>query len=284
MTNTRWSWPGLLRRVGWVLALLLTAAPAVGAEYELVWADEFDRDGPPNPAHWTYERGFVRNQELQWYQPQNAWCRDGRLVIAGRRERRRNPLHCADGSGWKAQRRFVDYTSASLTTKGLHRWQYGRFEVRAKIPAEEGLWPAIWFLGERGEWPSRGEIDLMEFYGGNVLANFCWGRKARWKPRWKSSKTPLSSLGGTPWAERFHVWRMDWDADRIALYVDDVLLNAVDLSNTVNPGGWGPENPFHQPHYLLLNLAIGGNSGGDPSRTVFPARYEVDYVRVYQKR
>lgn len=253
--------------------------------YKLVWADEFDVEGEPDPAKWTYERGFVRNRELQWYQPENASCEGGRLVIEGRRERKPNPGHGKGKTGWKSKRAFADYTSACVTTRGLHSWQYGRFEVKAKITAANGLWPAIWFLGVEGEWPSNGEIDLMEFYRGKILANACWGTKKRWSAKWDSFKKPVASFGDPKWDERFHIWRMDWDENSIKLYVDDLLLNTIDVRKTLNPTTErGPKNPFRQPHYLLLNLAIGGSAGGDPSKTEFPTRYEIEYVRVYQKK
>lgn len=258
-------------------------APPAHEGYELVFADEFETDGPPDLAKWTYERGFVRNRELQWYQPGNAFCQDGRLIIEGRRERVANPDHNPKSGHWRRARPHADYTSACVTTKGLHSWQYGRFEVRAKIPAHAGLWPAIWFLGVEGEWPSRGEIDLMEYYNGNILANACWGTQTRWKGHWDGARIPVASFDDPNWAEQFHVWRMDWDESSIELHVDDQLLNTIDLTRTINPTDMGPRNPFQQPHYLLINLAIGGDAGGDPSGTDFPVRYEIDYVRIYQK-
>lgn len=252
--------------------------------YHLVWADEFNKDGKPDPKNWNFEQGFVRNNELQWYQPDNASVKEGKLIIEGRREKRPNPNYEKGSQNWKKKREHIQYTSSSLRTKGLHSWQYGRFEVKAKIVADKGLWPAIWFLGVEGEWPSNGEIDLMEFYGGKILANACWGTKQRWKAKWDSSKKPVSSFGEKDWDSRFHIWRMDWDENSIKLYVDDILLNTIDVKKTINADlSRGPKNPFRQPHYMLLNLAIGGNAGGDPSKTPFPSKYEIDYVRVYQK-
>ena len=139
-------------------------------------------------------------------------------------------------------------------------------------------------MGIDGRWPSNGEIDLMEFYGGNILANACWGGNTGGKVKWDESKEPVVSFADPKWDEQFHVWRMDWDSKGIKLYVDDMLLNSIDLTETINATDRGPTNPFQQPHYLLLNLAIGGNAGGDPSQTAFPTRYEIDYVRVYQQR
>lgn len=253
-------------------------------EYQLVWTDEFEQDGPPDPKKWTFEQGFVRNRELQWYQPENAFCKDGRLVIEARREQRPNPDFVKGSDNWKQNREMAEYTSACLMTKGLHSWQYGRFEIKARIQAEPGLWPAIWFLGVEGQWPSNGEIDLMEFYRGKILANACWGTEKAYEAKWDSASIPLEEFGDPEWDQKFHIWRMEWDPDHIRLYMDDRLLNTIDLTETINPNtDLGPKNPFHQPHYLLLNLAIGGNSGGDPSHTDFPSRYEIEYVRVYQK-
>lgn len=252
------------------------------ADWKLVWADEFNTDGRPDPKNWTYEHGFVRNEELQWYQRDNAFCKDGLLVIESRRERIKNPHYRKGSKNWRKSRRFAEYTSSCLLTKDRHAWKYGRFEVRAKIITKQGLWPAIWFLGSSGRWPASGEIDLMEYYGGNILANACWGGK-NGKSAWDSSYHKVSKLG-KDWDQDFHVWRMDWDAKSIKLYVDDKLLNTIDLSKTINQSGRGPKNPFHQPHYILLNQAIGGKAGGDPSDTAFPSRYEIDYVRVYQKK
>lgn len=252
--------------------------------YELVWSDEFNKDGRPNPQNWTYEHGFVRNRELQWYQPENAFCQHGMLVIEGRRERKKNPNYNPTVDEWTLNRKFAEYTSASLTTKGLHSWKFGRFEMRARIDTRPGLWPAFWTMGVEGSWPDRGEIDIMEYYRGMILTNVGWSAKQPWKAKWDSQAEDINTLG-SGWAERFHVWRMDWDESTIKLYVDDRLLNTTDLKDTLNPPDRNaPRNPFHQAHYILVNLAIGGSQGGDPSTTDFPARYEIDYVRVYQKK
>jgi beta-glucanase (GH16 family) len=263
----------------------VAAAPPAYPGYALVWADEFNRDGPPDPANWTHERGFVRNQELQWYGPENARAADGLLVIEARRERVPNPdfnpSTTAQGpSDWRRSREFAAYTSASLTTRGLHSWQYGRFEMRARIDTRAGLWPAFWTLGVEGPWPHNGEIDIMEYYRGILLANVAWGGPVRWQAVWADTRTPIASFGAA-WPGAFHVWRMDWDERSISLSVDGQRLNDVDLTRTINQDGTRT-NPFHQPHYLLVNLAVGGAQGGDPSPTEFPARYEIDYVRVYQ--
>ncbi len=251
------------------------------AGYKLVWADEFDKDGPPDPCNWTYERGFVRNEELQWYQPENARCENGLLIIEGRRERKQNPGYDPNSRSWRENRQYSEYTSASLTTRGLHKWMYGRFEMRGRIDTRAGLWPAFWTLGVEGRWPDCGEIDIMEYYRGMLLANAAWASEKQWVPVWDDVKIPLSEFNDAGWSAKFHVWRMDWDVDNIKLYVDDVLLNTIDVKQTFNKDKEG-KNPFRQPHYIILNLAVGGTSGGDPANTEFPAKFEVDYVRVYR--
>lgn len=253
------------------------------SDYELVWAEEFNKDGSPDPCNWTYERGFVRNQELQWYQPDNANCENGLLVIEGKREKEPNPRYRPGSNNWKQSREFIEYTSASMTTRGLHNWMYGRFEMRGRIDTRDGLWPAFWTLGITGNWPGNGEIDIMEYYKGTLLANAAWASDKPWTAKWDDTKKPLSEFNDPNWSDKFHIWRMDWDSESIELYVDDLLLNKVNLNETINQDAQG-KNPFHQPHYIILNLAIGGAAGGDPSKTDFPAKFEVDYVRIYQKK
>jgi beta-glucanase (GH16 family) len=247
--------------------------------YKLVWSDEFNTEGTPDPKNWNYEKGFVRNNELQWYQSNNAIVKGGMLIIEGRKEQVANPNYSAGGSDWKTNRQYAQYTSSSMTTSSLQIWQYGRFEMRARIPSSAGMWPAWWTLGVRGEWPSNGEIDIMEYYKGNVLANVACGTATRGTPKWDSSSKATSSLGAN-WASSFHVWRMDWDDQDINLYLDDTLMNGVALSSMLNSDG---TSPFKQKVYMILNLAIGGDNGGDPSSTTFPVKFEVDYVRVFQK-
>jgi len=262
------------------------SSPSVIPGMTLLWNDEFNIDGKPDPASWRYETGFVRNQELQWYQQDNANCKGGVLLIEGRREKVSNPRFAAGSQNWQASREFAGYTSASIQTRGFRQWLFGRFEIRARIDTAHGAWPAIWTLGIAKEWPSNGEIDIMEFYRikdvPTILANFAWGTEKRFSGKWDDLKKPLTDFTtvDADWIKKFHIWRMDWDNESIKLFLDNQLLNEVSLSETVNPDGF---NPFLQPHYLLLNLAIGAN-GGDPGRAQFPVKYEIDYVRIYQKK
>lgn len=246
--------------------------------YQLVWHDEFDTDGAPNPANWKFERGFVRNEEAQWYQANNASVKAGMLVIEARKETVPNPSYTGAGD-WRTSRQTADYTSASLNTSGLQSFQYGHFEMRGRIPTAAGMWPAWWTLGVSGEWPSNGEIDIMEFYQAKVLANVACGTGTRYTAKWDSVTKSLTALG-TAWASSFHVWTMDWDADNIVLSIDGQPLNTTALSSMLNPNG---VSPFKQKAYVLLNVAVGGQNGGSPAQTTFPQRFEVDYVRVFQK-
>ena len=180
------------------------------------------------------------------------------------------------------KREQIKYTASSIHTSGKHEWKYGRFIMRGRINVYPGMWPAWWTLGTSGRWPANGEIDIMEYYRKKILANIaCLSPDG--KAEWYSNTFNTDSLGGNQWASKFHTWRMDWNENEIALYMDEVLLNKVELTRLANKDGSGI-NPFKQPHYMLLNLAMGGTNGGDISSTKFPNRFEVDYVRVYQKQ
>lgn len=258
--------------------------------YNLVWSDEFDYSGAPDSTVWNFEQGFARNEELQWYQKENAYCKDGLLIIEAKSEKRDNPIYEEGSNDWRRSRKFIECTSSSITTSGKKEFLYGRFEVRARIPVGKGAWPAIWTLGNAMEWPSCGEIDIMEFYRKSdvphILANACWGTEQRWNAKWQSKAVPFSHfLEKNPdWASEFHIWRMDWDETSIKLYLDDELLNEIFLKDTYNGSLGNNKNPFMQPHYILLNLAVGGINGGATVPEAFPMRYEIDYVRVYQNK
>lgn len=276
--------------VAWLAALILQGGIPQYPGYKLVWQDEFNVAGPPNAKDWNYETGFVRNRELQLYRKENVACSGGLLRITGKKERVGNPAYdaSAPSSDWRRSRKCADYTSGSIKTAGKRTWTYGRLECYGRFGITEGLWPAFWLTGPTREWPANGEIDVMEFYQSTYLANAAWGSARPGASIWKSSKTPISDIAKAAgfadpqqWAEAFHLYRMDWDPDWIRLYVDGRLLNEIDLSKTVNESPDG-KNPFHEPHHIILNLAIGA-TGGDPSKTRWPSVFEVDWVRVYQK-
>ncbi|MBP5771552.1 MAG: glycoside hydrolase family 16 protein [Bacteroidaceae bacterium] len=276
---------------------------------KLIWHDEFDYNGRPDSARWQFEHGFVRNQELQWYQPQNARVTDGVLQITGRKERVNNPRYKANSKHWTLNREFADYTSACIESRERFNFRYGRLEVRARIPDASGSWPAIWTLGNKWGWPACGEIDIMEFYrvpptttdihhqeASNertqpiILANACW-QGANGRDAWDSSRVPLSHFTDRDpdWTQKFHIWRMDWTPEVIRLYLDDELMNDIPTSQANGGGGENHDaNPFSNNvpdfgHYILLNLAI-GSCGGKVNDLAFPMVYEVDYVRVYQQK
>lgn len=275
----------------------------------LVWHDEFNYTGAPDSSKWQYEYGFVRNHELQWYQPQNARVLGGVLQITGRHESVPNPYYRANSSDWRRNRSEAAFTSSCVMTRDHFSFRYGRLEVRARIPIASGAWPAIWTLGNRWGWPANGEIDVMEFYRVPpatmgihhttasddrtlpiILANACW-QNAQGGDAWDTSRTPLSHFTDRDpdWAQKFHLWRMDWTPEAIRLYLDDELLNETLTSQAAGGGGHHhDQNPFANDvegfgHYILLNLAI-GSSGGEPDLGAFPMVYEIDYVRVYQKK
>lgn len=261
------------------------AKPIAGMK--LVWQDEFNENGKPNPKFWKSEKGFVRNEELQWYQVENAKCQNGVLLIEGKRVQIPNPNFEEGNATWRKNRKEINFTSASIQTKGLQEWQFGTFLIRAKIDTTLGSWPAIWTLGNSGQWPSNGEIDIMEFYRvksePTILANVAHGTEKQYVAKWDDSKTNLKHFTdkNKNWVKEFHIWRMEWTPESINLYLDDELLNSTSLSETINPDG---KNPFLQTHFLLLNLAIGGQNGGEPNLKTELIKYEVDYVRIYQKQ
>ena len=280
-------------------SLLLVPFSAFGFErsglaafdYSLVWHDEFDGYGRPDPNKWSYEQGFVRNYEAQYYTPLNVFKQNGKLIIEARQANFTCPDYDPESSNWRTSRERVEWTSGSIITKGHYNFLYGRVEVCARIPVEAGAWPAIWLLGSSLPWPGNGEIDMLEYYQLNgqptILANACWAGKTEDDTRWDDSYWPLEHFTGADpeaWAARFHVWRMDWDKEFIRLYLDDELLNEIPLSKTVNGKGGSPGiNPFHCPFYLLLNLALDTRvTTYDPS--LFPLRFEIDYVRIYHRK
>ena len=139
----------------------------------------------------------------------------------------------------------------------MHSWHCGIFEIKAKISCQNGLWPAIWTLGEGYEWPTGGEIDIMEYYGGNILANAAWASNNRWEALWDDFRKPIDSFGDLEWCENFHIWRMEWTSNEIKIYLDNFLMNSIELDKTNNQRG-EIKNPFRETNqFIILNLAIG---------------------------
>ncbi|MCR4994127.1 MAG: glycoside hydrolase family 16 protein [Bacteroidales bacterium] len=300
--------PSMLPKSRSALAIRRGPSPLPPDSLTLIWCDEFDYTGVPDTARWSFEHGFVRNQELQWYQEANARVIGGVLQITGRHEQVMNTNYKQVSTNWKKNRPTAEFTSSSIMTRDHFSFRYGRLEVRARIPIASGAWPAIWTLGNRWGWPACGEIDVMEFYRVPpstknihhqtispertepiILANACW-KGANGRDAWDSARVPFSHFTDRDpdWASNFHIWRMDWTSTTIQLFLDDELINEIPTSQADNGGGWNHDaNPFANDipgfgHYILLNLAI-GSSGGRPDINAFPLVYEVDYVRVYKK-
>jgi beta-glucanase (GH16 family) len=251
--------------------------PAPGGSWRLTWSDEFDGpDGSgPNPTRWVFDLGGGGwgNNELQTYTDRrdNAVIRGGQLVITARRE----PFAGADG-------RSRDYTSARLKTLGTFSQTYGKFEARLKLPRGQGIWPAFWMLGEdiaTAGWPACGEIDIME----NIGKEPALVHGTLHGPGYSGGQSigaAFTSPGGRPFADDFHVFTVEWEPNAVRWYVDGTLYQTRTPADLPAGARW----VFDHPHFLLLNLAVGGNWPGNPdSSTVFPQEFIVDWVRVYER-
>ncbi len=242
--------------------------------WQLVWSDEFDQPNGsfPDPARWNYAIGGTGwgNAELQYYtdDPNNAYIENGMLVI-------------------KAEKKNYmenEYVSASLNTTAKGEWTYGRFEVRAKLPGTQGIWPAFWMLpatNNYGEWPASGEMDIMEFIGrepGRVYGTIHYGNP------YETKQGYYELSAGKTFADDFHVFTLEWDPNQLHWFVDGNLYYTTTKWFTSASGAAYPA-PFDQPFYLIINLAVGGNWPGYPdSYSTFPQYLYVDYVRIYQQQ
>jgi beta-glucanase (GH16 family) len=239
-------------------------------KWELVWEDNFDKDGLPNPEIWGYEEGYIRNREAQYYtkeRPENARVENGMLVIEARQD------------NWEGK----EITSASINTYGKKSMLYGRIEVKAKLPTGLGTWPAIWMLGdahkEGTRWPECGEIDIMENVGYEpdvIHANIHTKAYNHVKGTNKGNKISIEK----PY-ENFNVYAVNWYEDHMDFYLNDELYFSFENEGTGNDV-W----PFDKPHYLLINLAIGGSWGGRQGldKSILPQKYYIDYVKVYKQK
>ncbi len=253
------------RRIGTVVAL--GAALAARAEWTLAWADEFDRDGLPDPSRWTYEVGVVRNREAQYYtraRPENARVEGGRLVIEARRE------------AWEGR----EWTSASLITLGRMHVRHGRILIRAKLPSGRGTWPALWTMGVHEPmlpWPRRGELDIMEMVGFDPDVIHTTVHTEAYNHRRGNHRSAKFRLPGA--SETFHDYAVNVRPDRVEFEVDGQIR----FVYSKEPGAGIESWPFDAPQYLLMNIAIGGTWGGQKGidEQMRSARMEVDFVRVY---
>jgi len=249
-----------------VLALVVTLLPVndANAAYNLVWSDEFNGTSI-DQNNWTFEIGTGSggwgNNELEYYtsRPENARIESGNLVIEARKE--------SYGG--------MNYTSARLKTQGKRSFKYGRIEARIKLPQGQGLWPAFWTLGtdiNTVSWPRSGEIDIMEHVNTeNRTHGFI---------HWDSNGGHASYGGPSHSIDvtQYHVYSIEWTSSAIKWFIDGVQFWEANIANSINS-----TEEFHKNHFLLLNMAVGGNWPGAPNAsTPFPAKMFVDYVRVYQ--
>lgn len=237
---------------------------------KLIWSDEFDQDGLPNPNNWSYDVGDHGwgNNELQYYtngNSRNSRVENGVLII----------------EAWKDEAFPKGYSSARLVSKGKAAWKYGYIEVRAKLPVGIGTWPAIWMLPEQnnfGTWPKSGEIDIMEHVGYDPGVVHGTVHTEAFNHTQKTQKGVQKKV--VTFGEEFHTYAIDWKAEKIDFYIDGELYFTFE-----NTGKDFTEWPFNHPFHVVLNLAVGGNWGGQKGvdDKIWPQRMEVDYVRVYDK-
>lgn len=251
-----------------VLFCIATGCSDQPDKMKLVWSDEFNYSGLPDSTKWNYDTGGHGwgNNELQFYSAnrlENARVENGNLVIEARKEK------------WENN----NYTSARLISKGKGDWKYGRIEIRSRIPKGVGSWPAIWMLASTNPlaWPDDGEIDIMEHVGydqGNVHASV---HTKDYNHVINTQKTAIINVPDC--SEKFHVYALNWTKDSIKVSVDDRIYFSFGNEHK-GKGTW----PFDTPFHLLLNIAVGGNWGGQKGidDKIFPLKMEIDYVRVYQ--
>lgn len=234
----------------------------------LVWQDEFN--GPTiNEADWTFETGGHGwgNEELQYYKKENAAIQDGHLVITAKQE-------SFSGSS---------YTSTRMITRDKQSFMYGRIDIRALLPKGQGIWPALWMLGSSfptAGWPKCGEIDIMEMIGGAGREKTVHGTTHWFDASDYAYYGGHYDLSTGTFADKFHVFTIIWDADKIMWYVDDVKFHEIDITPATAPERF---DEFRQEFFFIFNIAVGGRWPGNPDNTtVFPQRMIVDYVRVFQ--
>lgn len=234
------------------------STPTDTGTYQLVWSDEFNGSSI-NTSVWNFETGGNGwgNNEQEYYQAANAAIENGNLVITAKKE--------TVGS--------KPYTSSRMTTQGKKEFQYGKIEARIKLPVGQGLWPAFWMLGSNintVSWPRSGETDIMEHINADSLI---YGT-LHWDNNGHVQKG--DTLRSTP--SDYHVYGVQWDASNIQFYVDSTVYGKIDITTNST-------EEFHQPFFILLNLAVGGNWPGQTiDDKLIPAKMYVDWVRVYQKK
>lgn len=252
-------------------------------DWALAWQEEFNYTGLPDAKKWGYENGHQRNNEQQYYtnaRKENVWVKNGFLTITGRKENYPNKDYKKGSTEWQQKDSLAQYTSASINTNGLAGWQYGRIEVKAKLPHGGGIWPAIWMMGTNNQkvgWPACGEIDIMEFIGNHpadIYGTIHYGET------YQQQRSSGNKITDATLQNDFHVYAMEWDKDTMDLYFDNKKFHHF----FIDSAGTGNNNPFRKPFYLMLNLAMGAEWPGPINDAVLPQQFIIDYVRVFKKK
>ncbi len=235
---------------------------------DLIWNDEFNGT-ELNEDFWCYDIGTGcpnlcgwGNNELQYYRSENTRVGDGVLTIEAKRESFSNSA----------------YTSGKIVTRKKQLFQYGRIDIRAQMPKGQGMWPAMWMLGDNQDvvgWPSCGEIDMVEMIGGSGRENEVLGT-AFWDNNGVNNFTGKYKLSSGTFSDEYHVFSIIWDETAIRWYVDDQLYHTLDISSQ-------PLAELREQFYMIFNVAVGGNLPGSPdATTVFPSELKIDYVRYFR--
>ena len=246
--------------------------PLTYPNYTLVWNDEFDGTSL-NEGDWNFEIGTGNNgwgnNELQYYKRENVSVENGRLIINAKNEFFNNN----------------NYTSSRVTTQGKKSFKYGRIDIRARMPEGQGLWPALWMLGDNintAGWPSCGEIDIMEMIGGTTTDSRGDG-VTHGTVHWSDASGNRANYGqgkrlgpGQKLSDQFNVYSIVWNSSGITWYFNDQQYNSVNTTPAAL-------SEFNQNFFFIFNVAVGGDWPGSPDNTTqFPQKMQVDYVRVFQ--
>jgi beta-glucanase (GH16 family) len=251
------------------LSVMNCASHKPDSRRTLIWNDEFNGKGLPDSLKWNYDVGGsgFGNEEAQFYTKnrlENARMEKGNLIIEAKKE------------NWENNK----YTSARLLTKGKFAFQYGTVEVRAKLPKGRGTWPAIWMMSENmKKWPDDGELDIMEHVGYNQGFIHASVHTKKYNHIQGTQKTDTLFVKDA--SEKFHVYKADWTPEKIDVYIDDQKFFTY-VNKEKSNEAW----PFDRPYFIILNLAVGGMWGGQKGidDSIFPQKYYIDYVRVYQNK
>mmetsp|Transcript_59920 Transcript_59920/g.106590 ORF Transcript_59920/g.106590 Transcript_59920/m.106590 type:complete len:569 (+) Transcript_59920:84-1790(+) len=343
---------GTAKCVGWQEGLCIAKSdePRIAASHklatvgmpiwDLVWEEQFDSSScvqddigiwRPSPESWSYEYGYKRGNELQWYGDDNVECKDGKLIITAKRERQGTEtpkswpkdalckvkgwdnkvqkitnLSCAvcspptypmfygnpcdvlqqDGSGKPVCdcSESAEYSSSSIITKGKKEFSYGLYEIKAKVDSRTGSWPSWWFVGSADVgWPRNGEIEILDAFQKTVRGSAIHGNgteDSAGRVMWGAARTTSAE-----WEAQWHVWQLEWDQQKIVIRLDREELFALDLT-AADESNTGTPNPFtdEKKFFMILDLAVDGNSGGNADTSPFPITFSIDYIKAFRRK